>query len=229
MKHQLVLPLCLLTAALGCSGDANAPNEPTAPRTGLVAEYLFSGNANDTGGNGYNGTVSGATLVADRFGHAASAYDFDGVSNSISTTAAHFASGNLISVSLWIKVAALPAFLKYFVVCADFGVWMDPSGMGLAISVPITNSAGGPVGDVTKWHHLLATYDGTSIVSYIDGVLVETRDHPGNIAAGNTPLAFGIFHANYFHGSIDDVRIYDRVISTPAEISALYHEGGFGL
>jgi hypothetical protein len=48
-----------------------------APSEGLVAYYPFNGNANDESGNGYNGDVTGATLVADRFGNENSAFSFD--------------------------------------------------------------------------------------------------------------------------------------------------------
>ena len=53
------------------------------PTAGLVAYYPFSGNANDSSGNGYNGTVIGATLIPDRFGNPNSAYSFNGVSDYI--------------------------------------------------------------------------------------------------------------------------------------------------
>ncbi len=36
-------------------------------KNGLVACYPFNANAKDESGNGNNGTVSGATLTADRF------------------------------------------------------------------------------------------------------------------------------------------------------------------
>lgn len=42
---------------------------------GLVAFYPF----NDESGNGYDGTVNGAALTADRFGNPDSSYSFDGV------------------------------------------------------------------------------------------------------------------------------------------------------
>ena len=38
------------------------------PSEGLVAYYPFNGNANDASGNGNNGTVSGATLTANKDG-----------------------------------------------------------------------------------------------------------------------------------------------------------------
>jgi hypothetical protein len=43
---------------------------------GLVGYWPFCGNANDDSGNGFNGTVSGATLTTDRFGNSNSAYNF---------------------------------------------------------------------------------------------------------------------------------------------------------
>ena len=50
----------------------------TSDRASLVAHYTFDGNANDVSGNGNDGKVTGATLVADRFGKANSAYEFNG-------------------------------------------------------------------------------------------------------------------------------------------------------
>ncbi|MCP4102942.1 MAG: LamG domain-containing protein [Lentisphaerae bacterium] len=41
---------------------------------GLIANYTFSGNANDESGNLHHGTVEGATLAADRFGNAESGH-----------------------------------------------------------------------------------------------------------------------------------------------------------
>ena len=50
---------------------------------GLVAFYPFNGNANDESGNGYHGTVNGATLAEDRFGSETRSYYFDGTSSFI--------------------------------------------------------------------------------------------------------------------------------------------------
>jgi hypothetical protein len=51
-------------------------------RDGLIAEYLFNSNADDTSGNGFHGVVQGATPTADRSGKPNSAYAFDGVTPS---------------------------------------------------------------------------------------------------------------------------------------------------
>lgn len=77
-----------------------------------------------------------------------------------------------------------------------------------------------------RWVHLLATYDGTrtsdAIRLYIDGV---RADHKANLDginqsfASDEPVRIGAGNSN-FHGLIDEVRIYDRVIEE-AEVSSL--------
>jgi len=46
--------------------------------TGLVGEYLFNGNANDSSGNGNNGVSSNLSPTEDRFGNSGAAYNFSG-------------------------------------------------------------------------------------------------------------------------------------------------------
>jgi hypothetical protein len=53
------------------------------PKNGLVGWWPFNGNANDESGNGYHGTVYGATLTSDRNGNTNSAYSFNGISDYI--------------------------------------------------------------------------------------------------------------------------------------------------
>jgi hypothetical protein len=43
-------------------------------KNGLVAEWLFNGNVQDTSGNGYNGTITGATLGTDHNGRQGESY-----------------------------------------------------------------------------------------------------------------------------------------------------------
>ena len=64
-----VIPLLLLFA-----GRSTA----AVPTNGLVAAYNFSGNAQDSGPNGINGTVHSAVLTTDRFGNVNCAYVFNG-------------------------------------------------------------------------------------------------------------------------------------------------------
>src|SRR5262245_58673818 len=84
--------------ALALEASAQLPNY--LPVNGLVAWYPFTGNANDSSGNGYHGTVLGPTLTTDRFGNANSAYNFDGNTNYISGSCSGYPTAER-TVSLW--------------------------------------------------------------------------------------------------------------------------------
>ena len=66
----------------------------------MVTYYPFNGNASDESGNGNDGTVIGATLTADRFGRANSAYSFDGINDYIKASADNLPTAER-TVSLW--------------------------------------------------------------------------------------------------------------------------------
>ena len=85
---------------------------PMSQMSGLVGEWLFSGNANDTSGNGNNGcTVGGPALVIDRFGNSGGSYSFDG-SNYVaigSGVPAALQIQNQMTISAWIYVTQFPS------------------------------------------------------------------------------------------------------------------------
>jgi hypothetical protein len=73
------------------------------PIDGLIAWYPFNGNANDESGNGYNGTVNGASLTLDRDGVENSAYNFDGVDDFIDIPFDFEDGATLESTSFWFR------------------------------------------------------------------------------------------------------------------------------
>lgn len=73
---------------------------------GLMAEYLFKGDANDSSGGGHHGTVHGATLTTDRFGNANSAFHFCGPENYISIDPPPLMNDSAMSVSVWVRYDA---------------------------------------------------------------------------------------------------------------------------
>jgi hypothetical protein len=84
------------------------------------------------------------------------------------------------------------------------GVLIDTTWMGL---------------QPNRWTHLAATWDGTTARIYADGVQVASRAVTGALTGGTGVVAIGAYGVNRFHGSIDEVAIYDRAL-TPAEIQA---------
>jgi hypothetical protein len=72
------------------------------------------------------------------------------------------------------------------------------------------------------WHHVAGSFDGTQYNLYVDGKLEATVSTSGSISAGTA--YYGCIGAHYkknderdprrfFEGLIDDVRIYDRILS----------------
>ena len=72
---------------------------------GLMAAYEFSGNADDSSGNGNDGVVNGAQLVEDRFGNNNSAYLFDGDDHiAVDHDSSLNFTGSTVSVSFWVNL-----------------------------------------------------------------------------------------------------------------------------
>ena len=90
-------------------------------------------------------------------------------------------------------------------------------------------AAGGTFGEVygtgtlavNTWSHLAATYDGTTLRLYVNGVQVSSVALTGNIATSSNPLQIGgdSIYGQYFQGTIDEVRVYN-VARTPTQIQA---------
>jgi len=86
--------------------SANSNSITTTLVSNLVAYYNFSGNANDISNSSYNGTVDGATLIADKNSKTNSAYSFDGVNDGIAFTSNGACVFNTFTISMWIKPTA---------------------------------------------------------------------------------------------------------------------------
>jgi hypothetical protein len=76
-----------------------------------------------------------------------------------------------------------------------------------------------------EWTHLAATYDGSSMKVYYDGVVVGEQDSSGQLGTSDGTLCLGTKHetapaGDEFNGMLDDVRIYNRAL-TQSEIKRL--------
>ena len=201
---------------------------------GLVAHYKFDGNANDSSGNGNNGVVHGATLAADRFGNANSAYSFDGddwiqVANSASLSSLT----KDMTFSAWVNVREL-GFFGWVQILAK-GTNMRQYGFGLRmedgdfvwvnnVRKEISVAVDGGVLPMNEWYHLTASYNGSRIIAYVNGVVVGFTDVEDEFVANMDDLYIGKDipgDTEYFNGALDDLRIYNRALSA-AEVKALY-------
>jgi len=95
------------------------------------------------------------------------------------------------------------------------------------LSSPYSVKTNGAYND-NKWHLFTGTYDSAggsnNMKIYVDGALENQATRTGTISTDNVSLGIGVLGAatGYrWNGSLDDVRIYNRVLSA-AEVSALY-------
>jgi hypothetical protein len=81
-----------------------------------------------------------------------------------------------------------------------------------------------------NWYHLVGTYlaSTTTISLYVDGVLSNNGVASGTVVTLATNDSAGIGHAigfsEYYNGSLDDARIYNRALSAQ-EVAQLYAVG----
>lgn len=95
-------------------------------------------------------------------------------------------------------------------------VYVTLSGVGGSSPVSFTQHT---------WNHLIITYDGSNIKTYLNGQLSDTTPASGQISTNNLPLAIGNNAAGDqdrpIDSFIDDVRVYSRALSAD-EVTAHY-------
>jgi len=200
---------------------------------GLVAYYPFNGNANDESGHGNHGTVHGATLTEDRFGHVESAYSFrDNASDHMSFPASvingladfSFAafvaidyynnSNNLISAA---RNGVDNAFIVQYNVIEDNGwkVYLNKVAYELPHNTAMNDM---------NWHFFVIVRERDVIKHFIDGELIGNGitipldvlniDQNGFILGQEQDCVGGCFETNQgWEGKVDDLRIYNRALS----------------
>jgi hypothetical protein len=79
---------------------------------------------------------------------------------------------------------------------------------------------------VDSWHHIVATYDGSTVRTYLDGKATPTTGQSRNLSTGLSPLYVGTRMDNSRYADIiaDDVRIYDKSLSD-SEVENWYKSG----
>jgi len=207
-------------------------------RNGLVAEYLFEGNARDSSGKEHHGKVKGALWGEDRFGKPNSACYLDGKDDYIVVDPAPLLSEETFSLSVWCcydkdvrcegwhsaivsqdghhgrRVFQLSTFDQSI---TFHRFLFEPE---LYAHAPLRTGV---------WYHIAATYEKGTFKLYRSGVKVS--EQPGKLRPNaDEPLYIGRKSTEepyfFFHGKIDDLRIYDRALSEE-EVRELFCENGW--
>ncbi|MFM7016589.1 MAG: LamG-like jellyroll fold domain-containing protein, partial [Bacteroidota bacterium] len=202
-------------------------------QNGLVGYWPFCGNANDESGNGNNGTVNGATLTADRFGAANSAYSFDGNADYIDCGNNNTLNlSNTLTLSAWINASTFGQ--EKGIISKSFGA------VPYTYDLIVSNNGGPKVRldinqnflfstqtlNTNQWYHIVAVYDGSIQSIYIDGVLSSSQNANTVLNSIADHLILGAHQVSVvpgwsWDGKLDDIAIWNRAL-TQNEITQLY-------
>ena len=195
--------------------------------------YQTAGSSTTCANNGiienFGVTAAALTLLDNN-----EAMSFNGTDQYIRATSSIVTGNNSRSFSLWYKTSSSAAQIplsiggptdttsnSQFAYClnryssntqaAIFGKSNDTS----AFTVPNTSDG--------NWHHLVVTYDQSSLKVYIDGNLEATPSLPSSNYATSSGLTIGSWSDNnrYFNGSIDEVAVFNKALSL-SEVRLIY-------
>lgn len=199
------------------SSQNNVSSGNIIPTSGLVREYLLNGNGNETI-SGINGTLTGCTAIAGINGEANGALSFNGSSDFVSFTATSLYA--TMTVSCWLNINNVTT-TSYFIGYTTAGVRYNGTDFMPKIGTGTSNALAYTKADA--WiHFLIERTSSTSYNLYINNSLlgVFTNSTTDNFYVS---LLGKRSDGYFFNGKMDNVRIYNRVL-TSGERSSLFAE-----
>lgn len=189
---------------------------------GLVGRFEFDGNLNDKTGQVAPGvsTANRVLYSADRKGNVNSSVRFNGA---YGINLYNVPLDTNMSISVWVKkdVVTLAVGTPFIEGLQSFSVaqFADAYNSGYFNEAAGTSQGVFGISLDNNWDHLAATRDANSMKYYIDGIFIGSSPTP----AGSVPpdvicdwiLGYGYNSGyQYWSGSMDDLRIYKRVLSS---------------
>ncbi len=189
-----------------------------AEEQGLVAYYDFNEGseliAHDRSGNKNDGKIIGATWVKGRYG---TALEFDGINDYVDCgEKPSFDVKNVVTLEAWVLPTKAPSGEPAIVgkkISRYALTYYKNGNCYFYISAGVNHCVARHLA-VGVWHHIVATFDGTTMNLYVDGDLKDTRTSLyKTIDSRGGNLFIGKRDNDYFCGIIDEVRIYNRTLS----------------
>jgi PKD repeat protein len=197
--------------------------------SGLVAAYGFEEGSGasvaDTSGNGNGGNVTGGTWAST--GKYGKALTFGAGSIVSVPDSASLDLSTGMTIEAWVYPTSSAAAYRNIIFKSQGDPGTQPLCYVLQGSTPssvpavVTGvspsslAAASPLA-LNTWSHLSATYDGATMNLYVNGILAGSLAQSGAIAASTEPLTIGgnMYSGQNFVGMIDEVRIYNRALSS---------------
>lgn len=191
-----------------------------------IADYSFNNTYNNVNGNTPFSNLAGTTsFVDDRNGNPNSALQVIGNYVYGSNVALPLPSGNSVrTISMWYKsyVTGNGSSLFNYGLAQqyqNFGAYFGATGNIVFWGINYDQAFGGTY-PALVWRHLVMVYDGSNVILYLDGTLINTIARPlVNTSSG------GFFQLGNGTGAtidFDDLKIYNYALSQ-TDITNLYN------
>lgn len=198
------------------------------PPSGLVGWWPAEGDATDRVGTN-NGTLVGNVTFTS--GEDGQCFGLDGNTGAITLANNPYLQLPGLTIEMWIKRSSATlssqsggkAFLFAF---GGEGFGLFDNGT-LFWQFNIGYGSGGVIND-TNWHHVAVTVTSGGDTIYIDGKTTGSSGAPQGVTFTDVAIgARGDNLASGFYGAIDEVALYNQVLSA-SEIQAIYNAGVYG-
>src|SRR6266542_1224121 len=210
--------------------------------SGLVSWWKGDGTANDSQDSNNGTTQNGTTFAVGKVGQA---FSFDGVDDQVLVPHnANQNTGSQITIDAWVNPSSSghgrtilqkrsPSNVGGYVLETLGQPFGSDNGLQFVIMIGgtyYTCATTNSVLTLNTWQHVAATYDGSAMRIFVNGVEQASATVSGAIDAVTDPSVIGrnvVVPADTWQGLIDEVDLFNRALS-PAEIQAIYNAGSAG-
>ncbi len=206
----------------------------TAPATlpGLVDDWRGDGNTQDAAGNNPLSAIGGVGYAPGVFGRA---FQLDGASGTLVAANTSALQSATFTISGWFNLTQAPAAGSEYILASkydgNYHGWILRIDSSLRPTLSVLgspnsnyNATSSAAVAINTWHFIAASFDGSTLDIYVDGVLTGSVTGSGGYVPSSTGLYIGSaswFPAGYTDGLIDEVQVYNTALAS-SQIKALY-------
>lgn len=232
----LVFRATMCNTADATNSDPGADAATCKPRTAPLLllhldELLGATSFTDSSSNALNGACGQSCPTAGGAGKYGNALSFNGSGNAVAMGSSAVLKPAHFTIGAWFNVASGQAVGWHTIYrWRMYGVGLGLSNAKLQVFVYTSTAPSYSVTttgtyDDGTWHHVAATFDGTTLALYVDGSFTLSTPATGSVYYGSGGAGIGRdgdYNGSYFTGLIDDFALYDVALS-PEEITSIFH------